>query len=120
MCVDPTERPVVASMGQLFVDPKTGRVSEKPQRFVHGIASEAVAEVYVAGPGRSPEPLRLTTPSGARFKVFAGPAPSAASPGRGKVIAENATGRIIGEHGLDFSGPAHQSQEDAAAHEHGR
>jgi hypothetical protein len=103
VCVDP-ERAISASIGQLFVDPETGELTKRPQRFVYGIVADAATDVRLRSPGAAVRELRVTDVPGSDVKVFAGSAPRDAEVGDAVLVAENPGGMKIAEHELPFVG----------------
>jgi hypothetical protein len=104
VCVDP-KRPISASIGQLFVDPQTGEVSKKPQRFVYGVVTDKASDVRLRSPGAGVRELRVADVPGSSVKVFAGSAPRDAGVGVGAVVARGLSGTSVAEHPLTFIGP---------------
>lgn len=103
-CVDPDERPVAASMEQLFLDPETGEVTETPQRFAYGVVSDKATRVDVRGPDGTSNELKLAQIPNSSVKAFAGSAPGSAASGSGSVIARDAAGSDLGRAPANFVG----------------
>jgi hypothetical protein len=104
VCVDP-KRPISASIGQLFVDPETGEVSKKPQRFVYGVVTDKASDVRLRSPAASGRELHVADVPGSSVRVFAGSAPREAGVGVGAVVARGSSGANLAEHPLTFVGP---------------
>lgn len=104
VCVDP-EQPISASIGQLFVDPETGEVTKKPQRFVYGVVTDRARHIQLRSPGAGARELALADVPDSSVKVFAGSAPRDAGVGQAAVIATGSSAAEIAEHPLPFIGP---------------
>ena len=104
VCVDP-QRPISASVGQLFVDPQTGEVTKKPQRFVYGVVTDSARHIRLRSPGAGARELALADVPDSKVKVFAGSAPRDAGVGQAAVIATGSSAVEIAEHPLPFIGP---------------
>ena len=105
VCVDPAQHPISASIGQLFVDPDTGQITKRPQRFVYGVVTGEANSVRLHSPGANARDLELTAVAGTDVKVFAGSAPRDADPGEGRVVATARADNEIADYPLTFVGP---------------
>jgi hypothetical protein len=116
MCVDPEQQPVAAALGQLFVDPYTGKPSDRPQRFVHGIAASGAERVVIEAPNGESAPVDLIDLPGTAAKAFAGDvAPGETTVGAGVVVAKTRSGDVLGRQPLRFNAPAHKAESEMPA-----
>jgi hypothetical protein len=105
VCVDPARHPISASLEHLFIDPETGQISDRPQRFVYGVVTVEATDVRLRSPSSAGRELQLAPVPNMPFKVFAGSAPGDADVGVGAVIAKTASGGDLAEYPLRFVGP---------------
>jgi hypothetical protein len=111
----PDDRRLAATSDQLFFDPRTGEMTNRPIRFVYGFVDDAASDVRLTGPDGSTTELRLSDVPGRAYKVFAGAAPRTLAIGRAVVEGTTSAGEHLPSTSMHFAGPAHQSDAEARA-----